>query len=132
MWSIWSYTLILIALSVSILVIWIKRKYKKLATKDKKMLEKSLKKMGFFIIILFCMIHVTDSIDAIPTVDSIDKHYPVILPTNSLIQASNSIISSITGKESTDEDLWRLNTMIFLNDNTNLTNITNNSNNSIF
>lgn len=123
MYSIWVYFLIIFIILITSLSIWIRNKYKKLTKKDKKMLEKSLKKMGFFIIILFCITHVSESIK----ISSNEKVYPIVLPSDSLIQAS----SIITGQELTEEDIWRANILLFIN-NTNVMNATNNTiNNSM-
>lgn len=104
-------------------MLWMRKKYKKLNKKDKKMLENSLKKMGFFILILFSLTSIGYAQEELPLVEGIGDEHPIILPTDQLMKAE----SSLTGSNIlADEDTWRSNTLLFLeNNNTNLSNLTN-------
>jgi hypothetical protein len=94
-------------------------KYRKLSKKEKQNLEKQLKKLGFFIIITFSICFTVNA--DMPVIDEVTNENPIVLPVDSMTQASELINSLIGGEISSsseylDEDIWRQNIALFLSD----------------
>lgn len=113
----WSFILI-----TSILFLGVYRKYKNLTKKERQNLEKQLRQLGFFIIVtvIWCI-----PVNAIAlSIDEVTNENPIVLPANSMTQASEIISSMFLDKSSEtsnngylDEDTWRHNIALFLDDN---------------
>ena len=118
------YTILILFISVTTISAYIvNNKYKRLSKKEKQSLEKSLKKMGFFVLLILLL----------PTVSgdfSEDRGlYPVVIPTDALLPAEEKFEElTYDAQVILDETTWRLGITNFLNssNNNNTTNITGN------
>lgn len=119
------YIILILFISVTTISAYIvNNKYKRLSKKEKQSLEKSLKKMGFFVLLILLL----------PTVSgdfSEDRGlYPVVIPTDALLPAEEKFEElTYDAQVILDETTWRLGITNFLNssnNNNNTTNITGN------
>lgn len=98
---------------------YVYRRYRKLTKRDKQTLENQLRRMGFFIVLSMTLIGCSTS-EEVPLVESIINENPILLPSNTLNQASETIDNTISSildiGISADEDTWRSNINDFLND----------------
>ena len=120
------YTILIIFISItSISAYIINNKYKRLSKKEKQSLEKSLKKMGFFILIIL-LLPITSGEESYFSSDR--GLYPVVVPADALLPAEDRF-EEITHNTQIllDEAVWRLGIKNFLNI-TNITNSTNSTN----
>lgn len=119
------YTILIIfILVISVVVYIINNKYKRLSKKEKQSLEKSLKKMGFFILIIL-LLPIAYGEESYFSEDR--GMYPIVIPANSLLPAEEKF-EEITydAQILLDETVWRLGIGSFLDD-TNRTVIYNNT-----
>ena len=119
------YTILILFISVTTISAYIvNNKYKRLSKKEKQSLEKSLKKMGFFVLLILLL----------PTVSgdfSEDRGlYPVVIPTDALLPAEEKFEElTYDAQVILDETTWRLGITNFpnsSNNNNTTTNITGN------
>lgn len=109
-------------MSVSAYVI--NNKYKRLSKKEKQSLEKSLKKMGFFVLVALLLSISASGEDAYFSDDR--GLYPVVVPADALSPAEDTVEElTYDAYVLLDETTWRLGIKNFLNITTNNTNSTN-------
>lgn len=113
----WSFILITL-----ILFLGVYRKYKNLTKKERQNLEKQLRQLGFFIIVTVIWCIPSNAIA--PPMDEVTNENPIVLPANSMSQASEIISFMFLDKSLNtpnngclDEDTWRHNIALFLDDN---------------
>lgn len=125
------YTILIIFISaMSVLAYIVNNKYKRLSKKEKQSLEKSLKKMGFFILLILLLPTTSGQIHE-------DRGlYPVVIPTDALLPAEEKFEELTYDTQILlEETTWRLGITKFLNtsntSNVNSTNSTNNPGNYV-
>ncbi len=59
-------------------------------------------------------------------VPTVEKPYQIVLPADQLVKAG-SAIGSITSNALSEEDIWRLNILLFLDNNSSIINFANNT-----
>lgn len=111
--------------AMSVLAYIVNNKYKRLSKKEKQSLEKSLKKMGFFILLILLLPTTSGQIHE-------DRGlYPVVIPTDTLLPAEEKFEELTYDTQILlEETTWRLGITKFLNtSNTSSINSTNSTNN---
>ena len=120
------YTILIIFISAaSVLAYIVNNKYKRLSKKEKQSLEKSLKKMGFFILLVLLLPTTSGQVHE-------DRGlYPVVIPTDALLPAEEKFEELTYDTQILlEETTWRLGITNFLNtSNTSSINSTNSTNN---
>lgn len=114
------YTIIsVILVAISSILYVANKRYKRLSKKEKELLDKSLKKMGFFVFIILSLLMLSsvagsqnNSIPD-PTAD-----FPLVVPADAAFKAESHIEHKIYDVLAlSEEDAWRYNTNIFLDNN---------------
>lgn len=101
-------------------------RYKRLSKKEKESLEKSLKKMGFFVLVIFLLVPCVVSSSDIPDPP---MDFPVLIPMNTMSKAETSVENIVYDMFAyPEEETWRKNTELFLSNGS--INLLNNNNNS--
>lgn len=111
-------TIVIIFFSIILYVA--NNRYQKLSKKEKQNLEKSLKKMGFFVlIVLLIMIALPVAGSTNSDIPDPTSGYPVLVPMDTAFKAESSIENIIYNTFAlSEENLWRANTKIFIDNNT--------------